>query len=180
VVREPVDLSALARDAAERLAVSLPEGVGLCLELADDLSAVPGDPDQLRQVLVNLLLNAIEACREVSGEITLRTRQGRIDRAALLHDYLGRSGRDAGAVRGVLCEVSDSGSGIAPETVERIFDPFYTTRFMGRGLGLAAVLGIVRSHHGGIGVQSGPGAGTTIRVVLPAAEDRPHEAGARA
>jgi signal transduction histidine kinase/ActR/RegA family two-component response regulator len=126
------------------------------LELALDpvLPQTLADAAQLQQVVLNLIVNAEQAIvadraeEPRNGRILIRTRR-------LARDRLGM-------------EVSDDGPGIAPEIAARIFDPFFTTKFTGRGLGLAAVLGIIRSHKGSIAVDSTPGVGSTFTVVLPA------------
>jgi CheY-like chemotaxis protein len=123
-------------------------------DFAPDLPEVDGDPAQLRQVVMNLITNAADALPEGGGEIVLRT-----GRAA--------PGQD-GAER-VLLEVADTGCGMDAETQARMFDPFFTTKFTGRGLGMAAVLGIVRGHEGAIEIDSAPGRGTRITVLLPVA-----------
>lgn len=113
---------------------------------------------------MNLITNASEALGDKSGVITLRTGVMKADRA-----YLSETHLDAELAEGTYAylEVSDTGSGMDRETKEKIFDPFFTTKFLGRGLGLAAVLGIVRGHRGAIWVDSEPGRATTFRVLFP-------------
>jgi PAS domain S-box-containing protein len=146
-IRKPVSVSAAARQAVASLLPSVPRRISLIADLAPDLPLLPMDPGQMEQVCSNLILNAVEAIPEGRpGTVTVRTGLE----------------RDA-----VSIEVSDDGSGIDAETRKRIFDPFFTTKFPGRGLGLAAVEGIVRTLDGRIAVDSEAGAGTRIRVVLP-------------
>ncbi|OQW97974.1 MAG: hypothetical protein BWK77_00370 [Verrucomicrobia bacterium A1] len=162
---EPVRLNDLIEEMAHLLVVSISKNVTLHCRFADDLPYVEGDVTQLRQIVMNLITNASEALETKTGEVTLATG---------IEDC-GPDG-PAGTVTQerlpggpyVYMEVRDTGCGMEPETLARIFDPFFTTKFTGRGLGLAAVLGIVRSHKGAICVTSEPGQGTTFRVLFPA------------
>ena len=140
--------------------------------LAADLPAVSADATQIRQIIMNLVINAAEAVGERSGVIAMSTGLTRAD-AAFLQDA--QVGGDQPPGDYVFLEVADNGCGMNQETLARIFDPFFTTKFTGRGLGLAAVLGIVRGHHGALKVQSEPGRGTIFRLLLPPA-DGPVEA----
>ena len=124
------------------------------------------DATQIRQVVMNLITNASEAIGDREGTITLRTGAMSCDRDYFA-DAIGDSERHVPG-RYVFLEVSDTGVGMDAETLARIFDPFFSTKFAGRGLGLAAVLGIVRGHKGALKVSSKPGEGTTFRVLLPA------------
>ncbi len=163
-VVEPVDLSRLVQEMARLLEVSIASRVTLAYEYAPNLPKVRGDAAQLRQVVLNLVLNASEASADRGGFITLRTGTMQADRAYLADTYLED---DVAPGAYVYLEVTDRGEGMDEDTRVRIFDPFFTTKFQGRGLGLAAVLGIVRSHHGAVRVDSVPGHGTTLRVLLP-------------
>ncbi len=165
-----VDLSGLVRDVMNLLQVSLPKGCTLDCRLAGDLPPVSGDVTQLRQVVVNLVLNAGEAMSEGGGVVRIRTAVHDCPQGAFIGAVLGE---DLPAGRYVSLEVTDTGCGMSPETLVRIFDPFFTTKFTGRGLGLAAVLGIMRSHHGAIRVSSVSGGGSTFEVFFPAAEPAP-------
>lgn len=148
-VREPVSVSEAAKEAVQLLRASLPKNVELYTELAPGLPPVLMDPSQMLQVLVNLIANAAEAIGETEpGVVALRT------------------GLQRNSVR---IDVSDTGCGMDSETQRRIFDPFFTTKFVGRGLGLAAVQGIIRSLNGQITVDSSPGQGTRIQVTVPIA-----------
>ncbi len=164
-VVEKVNLSALVQDTARLLAISISKKARLELTMAPGLPTVEGDASQLRQVVMNLLINAAEALGDTNGEIRLTTRRGRPDR---LLDGVAYS-FDLPAGECVCLEVSDTGCGMNPATLARIFDPFFTTKFAGRGLGLAAVLGIVRTHHGALSVKSEIGRGTTFTLFLPPA-----------
>jgi CheY-like chemotaxis protein len=127
---------------------------------------VEGDPTQLRQVVINLVTNASEALGERKGRVEVRTGRVRAE-AADLADSFGSPGLAAGDY--VYLEVSDSGEGMDEETRKRIFEPFFSTKFAGRGLGLASTLGIVRGHAGAIKLLTEPGKGSTFRVLLPPA-----------
>jgi len=162
---ELLDLSKLVREMRELLSSSISGKTVLDLQLEPDLPAIEAEAGQLSQVVVNLITNAAESLTEGAGRIAVRTGVVNVDAppsGALFAEAM-TSGPH------VYFEVSDSGCGIDAETRERIFDPFFSTKFTGRGLGLAAVAGIVRGHRGGIEVESEPGHGTRFRVLLPAA-----------
>ncbi len=165
-VPRALDLSQLVRRARPLLAGSLTGTQWLEVELAGELPHIDGDPAQLRQLLLNLLANASEALGERGGRVVVRTGMIDCDEA-----YLGgcHSGQGLRAGRHVFVEVEDSGCGLNEAARVRLFDPFFSTKFTGRGLGLAAVLGIVRGHRGAIDVRSAPGVGTRMRVLLPVA-----------
>jgi len=170
VVVESVDVGALVTDTAELIHVSMSKKVRLELDLAPELPPVDADASQLRQVIMNLVINASEALGDTHGTIRIATRVARPEnlRAAAVHSFDPRPGAY------VCLEVADTGHGMSPATLARIFDPFFTTKFTGRGLGLAAVLGIVRAHHGTLTVDSTPGSGSAFHLYLPVAT-RPHE-----
>ncbi len=163
VVR-PCDLSEIAGEMTTLLRTAL-GGVEMELRLRRDVPPVEGDPAQMRQVIMNLITNAADAIGTRSGRIVLTTGS-----MAVASDYLAdaRIGSDAAPGEFVYVDVQDDGCGMDQATVDRIFDPFFTTKFTGRGLGLAAVLGIVRRHRGAIKISTAPGRGTTFRVLLPA------------
>lgn len=169
---EPVDLNNLIEGISNLLYVSISKKVQLSRELSEDLCIVEADPAQLQQVIVNLVTNAAEAIGEEAGAITLSTR-----RQTLSEDDLSQMAMDHPITPGeyVVLEVKDSGGGIDEETRERIFDPFFTTKFTGRGLGLAAVQGIVRGHHGAVAIDSTLGEGTSFMLCLPAVTHQQHE-----
>jgi signal transduction histidine kinase len=167
---EPTDLSGLIRHVERLLEVTLPKGASITYNLADGLPAIEADPPQIQQVLVNLVANAGDALKDQSGsvsggDVTVATGVLECDGAMADRVFLGES---PGKSRCVYLEVSDNGVGMDADTRARMFDPFFTTKFMGRGLGLASVLGIVRAHRGGVDVQSAPGKGTVFRVFFPA------------
>jgi nitrogen-specific signal transduction histidine kinase len=125
------------------------------------------DPAQLRQIVMNLVINASEAIGEREGVITVRA--AALDPGKDLAGDIGVGNLADG--RHVLLEVTDTGDGMDAVILPRIFDPFFTTKFAGRGLGLAAVLGIVRRHCGALRVRSQKGAGSSFLVLLPVKED---------
>jgi nitrogen-specific signal transduction histidine kinase/CheY-like chemotaxis protein len=164
-VVQPFALGRLVEETARLLHLSISKKARLVLNLQAGTPQVCGDATQLRQVVMNLVINAAEALGPREGEIAVSVREVHPSRArlALMH------GGDV-AAEGAYVElaVRDTGCGMSPATVARIFEPFFTTKFTGRGLGLSAVLGIVRSHHGALEVSSTPGHGTTFTVLLPA------------
>lgn len=162
---QPIDLAALVREMSQLLDVTITKKCCLRHDLAEDLPAIEADPTQIRQVIMNLILNAAEAIGDTGGLITLSARPVELDRAQLDECFLDDG---LGPGKYVLLEVADTGCGMTDEVRRRIFDPFFTTKFTGRGLGLAAVLGIVRGHRGSIKVDSQPGLGTTFQVYFPA------------
>jgi signal transduction histidine kinase len=167
---EPVELPDLVRELLTLLQVSIGKGVILKLHLPDEPIVVDADAAQLRQVVMNLVINAADAIHDRSGTVTIR-----VDRILADADYLANAHPEAGLEPGqyATLEVADTGIGMDHETQERIFDPFFTTKFTGRGLGLAAVLGIVRGHAGALRVYSEAGHGSTFRVVLPLSASSP-------
>jgi signal transduction histidine kinase/CheY-like chemotaxis protein len=173
----PLSLSALVRDTEDLLLAAISKKCRLRLELAEDLPPVQGDPTRLRQVLMNLVTNAAEAQGEGGGEVRVRTRLAALEAGSLAGAY-GAAERRPGPW--VLLEVADDGPGIADAQRPRIFEPFFSTKGVGRGLGLAAVLGIASAHRGLVQVESAPGRGTTFRLLLPPGEQVRSEAPAGA
>jgi signal transduction histidine kinase len=162
----PVDLNEVVQEMGELMGVSISKGAELRVELADGLPPVQGDVVQLRQVVLNLLTNASDALARGQGEIrmaTYRTTPEALDASAAVLDT------HPTAKTLVALDVTDTGEGMDEPTRERIFEPFFSTKAQGRGLGLAAVLGIVRGHRGVLELWSEPGLGTRMRVLLPAA-----------
>jgi PAS domain S-box-containing protein len=165
MVLESVPLNPLLRETVDVLRTSVSARVQLQLELGDGLPSIRADASQVRQVVMNLVVNSAEAIGEREGRIVIRTR-----RAAPEDWDAGSQHPSEQSARDAIClEVNDDGAGMTPEVRARIFEPFFTTKFTGRGLGLAAVLGIVRAHSGALRVESAPGAGTSFRILLPAA-----------
>jgi signal transduction histidine kinase/CheY-like chemotaxis protein len=163
-VIQRLDLSAVVREISDLIRTSIPRRVDVRLELDHDLPPVEADSSQIQQLVMNLVINAGEAVGESAGVVLVRTSLRELDREAA-----SRCGDVLRPGKYVQLEVEDTGCGMDESTVQHIFDPFFTTKFTGRGLGLAAVQGIVRAHRGAIKVFSTPGAGTTFRALLPAA-----------
>jgi PAS domain S-box-containing protein len=164
-VVEPLDLSALALEMSQLLRTVVSKNATLQLELDEALPMIQGDATQLRQVIMNLITNASDALQGRSGVIRVRTT--RLPDPPLAPGTLRFGERESFEER-VCLEVSDTGEGMTRDTAERIFDPFFSTKFTGRGLGLAATLGIVRGHHGEIMVESAPQRGSRFVLCFPA------------
>jgi CheY-like chemotaxis protein len=167
-------LSCLVRETLAGEDILVPSGCHLELEADEGLPSVEVDRGQIRQVLRSLISNAVEAVEGQGGRIRVRSGHGRLAAQAAPGAFR-PPGLKAGNGTYVFMEVIDDGQGIERDHLPRIFEPFFSTRFQGRGLGLAAALGIVRAHHGVIEVETTPGEGTSVRVHLPAA--LPSEAG---
>lgn len=168
-VVESVNLSDIVSRMLELLSTVVSKKHKLRTNFATDLPVIEVDIAQLSQVVMNLITNASEAIGDRSGEITLSTGLLAISNDSLYESYYSNNTPDGVYV---YLRVTDSGCGMDTETQSRIFDPFYSTKFTGRGLGLAAVLGIVRSHGGTIRVDSQQGQGTTFAVLLPCAKQQ--------
>ncbi|QXE89018.1 hybrid sensor histidine kinase/response regulator [Geomonas subterranea] len=166
-VVEPVSLNSLLTEMVHLLEVSVSKKCRLVLELAEELPPVQADSTQLRQIVMNLVINASEAIGDRGGTITIRSGYRHFD-----HQFLKSAWSERELAEGdfLFLQVEDDGCGMDEATLARIFDPFFTTKFTGRGLGMSAVLGIIRGHRGAIKVESRPGHGTTFTVVLPASE----------
>lgn len=166
-VVEPVDLSLLVGEMSALLRAAMSKDAALRSELAPELPAVEADATQLRQVVMNLITNASDALGDAPGTVSLRT-SVREPAESERHAVVG--GTTLAPGRYACVEVSDTGAGMDDSTLARIFDPFFTTKSTGHGLGLAATLGIIRSHKGGIAIRSTVGRGTTVCVYLPTIE----------
>jgi two-component system cell cycle sensor histidine kinase/response regulator CckA len=166
----PIDLSVHVRELASLLETTISKKVQLRLELTPDLPAVLADIAQVQQIVMNLVINGAEAIGDQRGTVLVTTGLQAIDEF-YVQSLFSREGIKTGAY--VYLEVHDTGCGMDEETKQRIFDPFFSTKFTGRGLGLAAVLGIVRGHQGAIKVYSSPGKGTTFKVFFPASDATP-------
>jgi signal transduction histidine kinase len=163
-VLAPIQLSRAVSESARALRLGIPPHIELKLDLAEDLPEFTADPHQIEQLLTNLVLNSVEAIGEHPGIITIRTASAEFTQARLNQEFASHN-----LLPGpyVILEVADTGPGIDPDILPRIFEPFFTTHFTGRGLGLAAVDGIVRACRGGIRVNATPGHGY-FRIYLPA------------
>lgn len=152
-------------DIAEMLAVSVTRKISIRYNLTPSLQLIEADPSQISQVIMNLVINAADAIGDRSGTITISTGQFVFRSSESSETWFGEV-----PVEGpyVYLEVIDNGCGMDKKLFSKIFDPFFTTKFIGRGLGLSAVLGIVRGHNGSICIQSEPGKGTNIKVIFPA------------
>ena len=166
-VNVPVAINKLVSEMAQLLDVSISRRATLSLSLDAHLPMIAGDASQLSQIVMNLITNASEALNNNSGHIQLRTGVIYCDREYLSQSLI--ADQQAVGVY-VYLEVADAGMGMDPDIVERMFDPFFTTKFAGRGLGLSAVLGIVRGHGGALRVETNIGVGTTMRVLFPATD----------
>jgi PAS domain S-box-containing protein len=163
----PLDLNTIILEMGDLLSVSISKKVALRTDLQANLPPVDADSAQFQQVVMNLVINASEAIGDGPGTVTLRTRNVSYDQAQLAATFPGQVLNPGRYVR---LEVQDDGCGMDAQTIGRIFDPFFTTKFTGRGLGLSAMLGIVRGHRAGIRVESSPGAGTTFILLFPASK----------
>jgi PAS domain S-box-containing protein len=163
---ENIDLNLLLEDMLHMLEVSISKKAVLRLNLNQALPPVEADATQLRQIIMNLVINASEAVGDKSGFIAITTGSMDCDRSYLKDVWL-----DENITEGlyVYLEIADTGCGMDKETMTKLFDPFFTTKFTGRGLGMSAVLGIIRAHKGAFLVESIPGVGTKINVLFPAA-----------
>jgi two-component system, cell cycle sensor histidine kinase and response regulator CckA len=159
-----LDLGELVRETADRLRPAAGSRVQLQLELTPRLPAIIADRNQLRQVIQSLVLNSLEMIGGRNGVVQIMTRLESITPGWLEN---ARIGQDILPGEYVVLEIKDNGPGLSPETQERIFDPFFSTKAKGRGLGLAASLGVMRSHHGALRLWSQPGSGTRFVLVFP-------------
>ncbi|MDG2308846.1 MAG: response regulator [Candidatus Binatia bacterium] len=161
------DLNGLVEEMARLLRTVVSKKAALSLQLGNELLPIEADAAQVRQVVMNLITNASDSLADQPGAVTMATGMRHFD-----PHFLSGVVPDADLTEGqyAYLEVVDTGVGMDDDTLGRIFDPFFTTKFTGRGLGLAAVLGIMRSHGGGIRVQSAPGEGTRATVIFPPSE----------
>jgi signal transduction histidine kinase/CheY-like chemotaxis protein len=167
---QAIDLNHLVEEMGHLLDTVISKSSTVKLDLSPDEMMIEADTTQVRQVIMNLITNASDALEGKSGVIRVSTGLVSVDR-----DYLSTHALGGGVAEGryVSLAVADTGCGMDQRTVVKIFDPFFTKKIAGRGLGLAAVLGIVRGHEGAIWVESEPDVGTTVRVLLPASGREP-------
>ncbi len=168
---EPIALGALINEMRNLIEVSVSKKSLLRYHLADTLPMIKGDVSQVRQVIMNLVVNASEALGETSGVISITTGATECDRAQLAECYLHENQAEG---LYVFLDVADTGCGMDEKTMSRVFDPFFTTKFAGRGLGMAAVLGIVRGHRGAIRTTSRLGRGSVFTVLFPTSKEENH------
>ncbi len=166
---EVIDLNSLIDELSSLFDISISKKVKISYELDEKIPCITGDPAQISQILMNLVLNASEAI-ENNGEVRISTSLKECSTAEINSLTLS-SNMLPGTY--LILEVSDNGSGIPQDKIKQIFDPFYTTKFTGRGLGLAAVSGIIRSHNAGLLAQSTIDEGTTFRIYFQPTQDQP-------
>lgn len=169
VVR-PHALNQVVEEMAHLLHVSISKRITLRFNLRPSLPAVEADAAQIYQVVMNLVTNASDAIGDTEGVITLTTDLQELDQEFLARHLPSQTIRPG---RYVVLEASDTGCGMSPEVMARIFDPFFSTKATGRGLGLSAMLGILRGHGAGIEISSQPGCGTTFKLFFPATAEPP-------
>jgi len=169
-VVQPVDLSKLVRDMSQLLEVSSTGKATIQYNLEDTLPATLADETQIKQIIMNLIMNAVEAVDSQNGRVNITTGAQYCDQ-----NYLDSHWKKFDIEPGeyVFVEVSDNGVGMTEETRDRLFEPFYTTKFTGRGLGMSAVQGIVKGHGGAIILYSEPNTGTTFKVLFPSNKQKP-------
>jgi PAS domain S-box-containing protein len=168
-VIQALNLSDVVREISGLIQASIPRGVKLRLHLEMQLPAIEGDAAQLQQLVMNLVINGAEAIAEgKTGTVVVTTKVQEVDDAYIQQTF-GTGEISPGKYVGL--EVADTGCGMDEATIARIFDPFFTTKFAGRGLGLAAAMGIVRGHKGAMKVYSTPGEGSSFKVLFPATAD---------
>ena len=166
-VTEAINLSEIAASMVHLFEASLPKTTIVNCQLDEQIPPIEGDKTQIRQVILAFVTNASEALESQQGVVKITTGTMKCDKACLEEIDIAIDGAEG---RYAFLEVADKGIGMDAATLSNIFDPFFTTKFTGRGLGLAAVFGIVRGHGGGIKVESEPGKGTTIRALFPVSE----------
>lgn len=162
---QPISLNELIRENVHLFTAVIPKNIQLNFNLTDALPSFQGDPGQMQQIVMNLILNAAEAIGDNAGHITIATRRQEI--TAVDGQYWQQTQEPLTLGAYIKLQIEDDGTGMAETTLARIFDPFFTTKFTGRGLGLAAVLGIVRGHKGGLHVTSQPETGTIFEILFP-------------
>jgi len=176
-ILERIDLSQLVREIEPLIHSSIPKMVDIQLDLAADLPSVEADPGQIQQLVMNLIINGAEAIGEGNpGAVVIRTETRDLDAEEIRREFPNDQ-LSPGSYVGI--EVRDTGLGMDEATRNRIFDPFFTTKFQGRGLGLAAVSGIVRAQRGAIRVYSTPGRGSSFQVLFPAVAAKAADHGPR-
>ncbi|MDD2850375.1 MAG: PAS domain S-box protein [Desulfuromonadaceae bacterium] len=158
-----VNMWTLVDEMIKMLRATIPQNVAIYADLAADIPPLIGDDNQIRQIIMNLVINASEAIGEAQGEVRVSLINVEVQAGQSNKDHLGKK-IPPGCY--ICLEVSDNGRGMDEETRQRLFEPFYTTKFAGRGLGMSAVLGIITAHNGALQMRSQPGKGTTITVYL--------------
>ena len=164
---QPIDLSRQVREFVSFIETTVSKNVAIRLRIAESLSMVEGDEGQLQQVIMNLVVNAAEAIGERDGWVEVSTRVENASTTPLVSDLLPSQELPAGLCMSIVLQVADNGSGMDDATRAKIFEPFFTTKFTGRGLGLAAVLGIIRGHRGHHPCEFAFGRGHLLPGLLP-------------
>ena len=167
------DLNEVVKEMTRLLQVSISKKISLRLCLAERMAPIEADSAQIQQVIMNLVTNASDAIGEKEGLIRIATGMEDLDAAYIARTFANQTLKPG---RFATVEVSDTGCGITPDLMERIFDPFFTTKTSGRGLGLSAMLGILRSHGAGYKIYSEVGRGTTFKILFPVAESGQQQA----
>jgi PAS domain S-box-containing protein len=170
-VIQPVDVCRLVTEVSTLIRASISRKITLVMDVPDECPVIKGDRTQLQQLIMNLVINGGEAIGDQPGTLTLRIRTEHFTER---RERIRTEGFPISTGEYVRIDVIDTGEGMDKETRDRIFEPFFTTKFLGRGLGLSAALGIVRGHHGAIGVRSEPGKGTTFTVLFPVLREHAH------
>ncbi len=164
-ITKPVEIAELTKDLLRTMQSWFAQNVSIEFQTIDDLPTIQADPAQVTQVLKSLLVNAVEALPESGGTVRVSIDAGYFDARSL---ETNRTDQPAEPGNYVALEITDTGIGMTDDVRQRMFEPFFSTKFAGRGLGMAAVLGIVRGHQGALFVESPPDGGTTVRVLFPA------------
>lgn len=163
-----INVAALTGEMVKLLKASIPQNVVISLDLAADIPSIIADASQIRQVVMNLIINASEAIGTAQGCVRIVLETSEIRAGQPVIDHLG-SPITPGSY--ICLEVTDNGCGMNEENMRRIFEPFFSTKFAGRGLGMSAILGIIVAHHGALQLFSQSGHGTTFKVYLPVRTD---------
>jgi PAS domain S-box-containing protein len=171
-VIRPLDLGTILKGVEEILRAAIPRTIRLDFLVEEGIPEVKGDEGHIQQALSNLLTNAAEAVGEAGGCVRVKVYQAIVDET-VLRDLVPGSALSEGT--SVCIEIQDEGPGMDPETLAKVFDPFFTTRSTGRGLGLSATLGIMKAHGGGIALESSVGRGTSVRLYFPTLCESPQE-----
>ena len=158
------NVKTLVEEMGKLLKATIKQNVSITLDLSADIPSIKADASQIRQVVMNLILNAAEAIGTEQGNITVSLDIAAIESGQGEKEYLGK---EIAPGSYICLKVTDNGCGMDEETKQRIFEPFYTTKFTGRGLGMSAVLGIIKAHNGALQLTSQVGFGTTFTVYLP-------------
>jgi len=171
--RTPIVLTDICQDALTRIQTTLPEAIRMRIDLAEPHPVIQGNAGQIRQVVTSLVANAIESIGNHTGEIVVSV--GVRTAAEMTHIRFHPQDWKPDDMRYACISVRDTGSGMDADTVEKIFDPFFSTRFTGRGLGLSVSSGIVRAHNGAIAIESELGKGSQFHIYLPLLADKPSQ-----